>query len=178
MLNELPSQIPGLEEGTQTQFRVRAQNATGLGEPSVPTPFTTIAPTPEAPKVLGINVRDVSVRAGQEYELKVPFSGFPAPKVLLERNGELIEPGDHIEIRVEDDAVVIHNKSAKRSDTGAYRITLKNPSGQDSTSCNINVLDVPSAPTGPLDISEVLMPIIVFTLKGSAAQSKINLEGG
>ena len=153
-------QIPGLEEGTQTQFRVRAQNATGLGEPSAPTPVTTIEPTPETPKVLGISVRDVNVRAGQEYEIKVPYSGFPAPKVLLERNGELVEPGDHVEIRIEDDAVVIHNNSAKRSDTGSYRITLKNPSGQDSTSCNVNVLDVPSPPTGPLDISEVL----IFTL--------------
>ena len=74
---QLDLQILGLEEGTQTQFRVRAQNATGLGEPSSPTPVTTIAPTPEAPKVLGISVRDLRVRAGMQYEIKVPYSGFP-----------------------------------------------------------------------------------------------------
>lgn len=37
-------------------------------------------------------------------------------------------------------------KNAKRSDTGLYRLQLKNPSGYDTATVNVRVLDRPSPP--------------------------------
>ena len=132
-------QISGLDENIQSQIQVCGQNAIGFGEPNAPTPVTTIAPTPAAPKVLNVSVRDVNVHTGQKSEITVLYSGFPSPIVVLERNGEPVKTGDNVKIRVEDDDILIHNKRAKQSDTGSYRIILKNSSGEDSTSFNVNV---------------------------------------
>lgn len=49
----------------------------------------------------------------------------------------------------------MHVKSAVRSDAGPYKVTLKNRFGGDSCRLNVNVLDRPGPPQGPLDATDI-----------------------
>uniref|UniRef100_A0A183BBQ3 Fibronectin type-III domain-containing protein n=1 Tax=Echinostoma caproni TaxID=27848 RepID=A0A183BBQ3_9TREM len=44
---------------------------------------------------------------------------------------------------------------ARRADTGEYKLTLMNDQGQTSTTCKVEVIDVPAAPSGPLEATDV-----------------------
>jgi hypothetical protein len=43
----------------------------------------------------------------------------------------------------------------ERNDTGVYKITAENPSGKDEAEVKVTVLDVPSPPEGPLEVTDV-----------------------
>lgn len=49
-------------------------------------------------------------------------------------------------LQLADDYASIVVKNSKRSDTGQYRLQLKNPSGFDTATINVRVLDRPSPP--------------------------------
>ncbi|VDK40531.1 unnamed protein product, partial [Dibothriocephalus latus] len=44
---------------------------------------------------------------------------------------------------------------ASRADSGTYQVIIKNDLGQATSSCKVIVQDVPAAPTGPLEASDV-----------------------
>ena len=48
----------------------------------------------------------------------------------------------------------LHKPSAKRSDTGKYKVQLKNDSGEDECDIDVIVLDKPGVPEGPLEATE------------------------
>ena len=48
----------------------------------------------------------------------------------------------------------MHKPSAKRSDTGKYKVQLKNDSGVDECDIDVIVLDKPEKPEGPLEVTE------------------------
>jgi hypothetical protein len=48
----------------------------------------------------------------------------------------------------------LHKPSAKRSDTGKYKVQLKNDSGEDECDIDVIVLDKPGKPEGPLEATE------------------------
>lgn len=48
----------------------------------------------------------------------------------------------------------LHKPSAKRSDTGKYKVQLKNDSGEDECDIDVIVLDKPGKPEGPLQATE------------------------
>lgn len=86
------------------------------------------------------NVKDINVKAGQNFQIQVPFSGFPKPTAVWMNGIKEIEDDTRINLKVAEDHVLLTNTKAERGDAGRYRLTLKNPSGQDSGSLNVNVL--------------------------------------
>lgn len=106
--------VKPLTEGETYQFRVRGENAAGLGEPSKPTDKVKVEDQPEKPEYvfyfvtvthcmadwvfLRISMSDcrfdpadipseITVRAGQELKITVPYKGgHPPPKALWSNN--------------------------------------------------------------------------------------------
>lgn len=81
-----------MKEGEKAQFRVRAVNDEGEGEPSRPTPPITAEDQPMAPRIAnpsdglmggpgsGIGgLKDITVKAGQEIRLAITWFGSPSP---------------------------------------------------------------------------------------------------
>ena len=86
------------------------------------------------------NVKDINVKAGQNFQIQVPYTGFPKPTAVWMNGTKEIEDDLRVHLKVAEDHVLLTNTKAERGDAGRYRLTLKNPSGQDSGSLNVNVL--------------------------------------
>ncbi|XP_065941806.1 twitchin isoform X17 [Magallana gigas] len=153
--NELMCTIPNLKEKDEVQFRVIAVNDAGPGEPSRPTSMITVEEQPARPNLNMSNVKDINVKAGQNFQIQVPFSGFPKPTAVWMNGIKEIEDDTRVYLKVAEDHVLLTNTKAERGDAGRYRLTLKNASGQDSGSINVNVLDRPGSPKGPLTAVDI-----------------------
>ncbi|CAH8526186.1 unnamed protein product [Heterobilharzia americana] len=185
-----------MKEGETGQFRVRAVNDEGPGEPTRPTAPVTAGDQPEAPRIctpddcvggLGSGVgglKDISVKAGQELKLPVAWFGHPKPTFTWTLNGEPVKvdgvrvtqkdqplpppahpgPGGHLELSPGGVTVLVV-PNVKRSDHGRYQLTVANDLGQASTSCQVEVLDAPSAPGGPLEATDVSANEITLSWK-------------
>lgn len=97
---------------------------------------------PGVPKITSdLSIRDMTVIAGEEFTITVPFIGNPTPKPVWVMNGEEILPSSRIKFETFPDKTVFTNKSAVRAtDTGTYQINLINSVGSDSASCRVLVV--------------------------------------
>lgn len=103
----------------------------------------------------------------------MPIDGAPAPTVAWTKDGEPIQPAREFvsykrktfswfyhfvwfstQLESDDTHTKLHKPSAKRGDTGKYKIKLKNDSGEDECDIDVIVLDKPGVPEGPLEATE------------------------
>ncbi|XP_061506911.1 twitchin isoform X8 [Anopheles gambiae] len=139
--------VENLEEGKEYQFRLIAVNEIGQSEPSRPSITVTLAEQPNKPMMDLSNVRDITVRAGEDFNIHVPYTAFPKPVATWFVNEELLDDRDkrfHTQLTEEAASIVV--VKSVRADTKQYRLMLKNPSGYDIATCNVKVLDRPSKP--------------------------------
>ncbi|KAK3703484.1 hypothetical protein RRG08_024788 [Elysia crispata] len=151
----LTATISNLPEGEEFQFRVRAENAVGLGEPSKPTKDIKIEDQPAKPKLDMSGIKDINVKAGQEFTLKIPYTGTPKPTAKWELDGSDVADPPRITMTLEPEHAILHCAKAKREDAGKYQLTLKNAEGTETAKVNVNVLDKPKPPTGPIEASDI-----------------------
>lgn len=95
-----------------------------------------------APKITSdLSIRDMTVIAGEEFTITVPFTGSPLPKPIWSINGEDVISDSRIKFETSATETVFKNKCAKRkTDTGSYTIHLINNIGADSASCKVLVV--------------------------------------
>lgn len=138
--------VPNLKTGEEYQFRVIAVNDVGPSEPSRSSGNVLIEEKPNKPHMDLSGVRDITVRAGEDFSIHVPYVGFPKPSASWFANDLILENDSRIFQQLTDDSASIVVKNSKRSDTGQYRLQLKNPSGFDTATLNVRVLDRPGKP--------------------------------
>lgn len=153
---DINCKVPGLIENHEYEFRVAAINAAGQGPWSSSSDSILCRAAPSAPKITSdLSIRDMTVIAGQEFKITVPFTANPRPKPSWTINGIEVNTDDRIRFDTSASETIYHNKSAKRSETGLYTIHLANSEGTDSASCRVLIVDRPTPPQGPLDVSDV-----------------------
>lgn len=151
-VNEIPIHslvhtVPHLKEGEEYNFRVIAVNEVGPSEPSKPSNAIVIEEQPNKPCMDLGGVRDITVRAGEDFSIHVPFIGFPKPTSTWFANDSTLDDVDsRIFQQLQDDSASIVVKNSKRNDSGQYRLQLRNPSGYDTATINVRVLDRPGCP--------------------------------
>ncbi|XP_067613922.1 twitchin isoform X10 [Eurosta solidaginis] len=143
-------QVLNLVEGVKYEFRIRAVNKAGKGEPSDASDSHTVRSKNVLPKIDRNYIMDLQVRAGQTFEFNVPVSGEPVPNKEWCHEGSMIINTDRVKITDEDNRTKIRVIDAKRVDTGLYTLTAHNISGTDRALAKVIVLDVPLPPEGPL----------------------------
>lgn len=83
----------------------------------------------------------MTVIAGEEFTITVPFTASPMPNPVWSINGEEIIPDSRIKFETSSNETIFKNKCAKRkTDTGNYTIHLVNSIGADSASCKVLVV--------------------------------------
>lgn len=148
--------VPNLLDNHTYEFRVAAVNAAGQGGWSQPSDAIVCQSQPFPPKITSdLSIRDMTVIAGEEFSITVPFVANPRPKPNWNVNGEEVFPTERIKFETSDTQTIFRNKCAKRGDTGNYTIQLVNVCGSDTATCRVLVVDKPSPPLGPLDVSDI-----------------------
>lgn len=153
----LAATVDGLKEGSQYEFRVRAVNKAGPGEPSDATKPIIAKCRFVKPFIIGDSLKPIIVKKNAVIKYDIQFGGEPAPEVKWERSGkEIVADGDRITIeRVSDKNTVITVRKSTRADSGKYRLLLSNGSGTCESIAEVIVLDRPTPPKGPLVLEEV-----------------------
>lgn len=153
--NKTEARVPDLQEGQKYQFRVKAVNKGGESKPSQPSETIVAKDRFVPPKIDRTNLKDLTVRAGQQIRLDVKVAGEPPPIKTWFLNKARLENRDDVNVDIEDYRTKLTIPVAKREHTGTLVLKAENDSGRDEASIEIKVLDKPSKPQGPLRISDV-----------------------
>jgi hypothetical protein len=86
--------VPNLKEGDEYQFRVIAVNDVGPSDPSRPSNSVLIEEEPNKPCMDLGGVRDITVRAGEDFSIHVPYVAFPKPTLTWFNNDTLLDESD------------------------------------------------------------------------------------
>ncbi|XP_070534198.1 LOW QUALITY PROTEIN: twitchin-like [Ptychodera flava] len=147
--------VEDLIPGREYEYRVSAVNKAGKGKPSKVSNTQKAKPRFAKPTLNTAALRDIRVKAGLDFKFDIPIDGAPPPTVTWKKNGEPIKPSDRVKQEDSETQALLQTKRAERGDTGEYELVLTNDQGTTSAKCNVNVLDKPSSPEGPLKVSDI-----------------------
>ncbi|XP_026681919.1 twitchin-like [Diaphorina citri] len=139
--------VGNLSEGEEYTFRVIAVNEAGNSEPGKQSGPVIVEEQPNKPVMDLSGVRDITVKAGEDFSIHVPFMAFPQPAAFWFANDSIIDDSDtrvHKQLTMNSASLVV--KNSQRSDGGQYRLQLKNPAGFDTATLHVRVLDRPHPP--------------------------------
>lgn len=146
---------PDLLDGQTYEFRVKAVNKAGPSEPSVATQPFRVRHKHLAPKIDKTVLHEIRIKAGQPFNFEVPVSGEEPPKKVWTLEGEPVTVDKEHVVTNEEYKTTLDVKFADRKDSGVYTLTATNSSGTDTATVKVIVLDKPTAPRGPLDVTDV-----------------------
>lgn len=147
--------VPDLKEGNTYQFRVRAVNKAGPSEPSDPTKPHVAKHRFLKPLINREKLHTVKVRAGENVKFDVDVRGEPPPDIKWSFAGKPIETSANYRVDNEDYNTKFVITDTERKLTGTYTIYAENTSGSDEATVEVIILDKPSKPEGPLEVSDV-----------------------
>ncbi|NWX20911.1 MYPC3 protein, partial [Aegotheles bennettii] len=125
---------------------------------------------------LGQSPDTIVVVAGNKLRLDVPISGDPTPTVIwqkVNKKSDLVRSNDdsvtlsenssdfntdskllfesegRVRVEMHEDHCVFIIEGAEKEDEGVYRVTVKNPVGEDKADITVKVIDVPDPPAAP-----------------------------
>ncbi|XP_018789320.1 PREDICTED: twitchin isoform X17 [Bactrocera latifrons] len=163
---DLTCRIPNLIENGEYEFRISAINAAGQSPYSASSDPIFCRRPPLAPKITSdLSIRDMTVIAGEEFCITVPYTANPRATPTWTINGQEVIQNERICFTTSDYSSIYCNKSAKRIETGSYSITLTNNNGSDTASCHVTVVDRPSPPQGPLSVFDITPDTCTLTWK-------------
>uniref|UniRef100_A0A3B1JRY0 Titin n=1 Tax=Astyanax mexicanus TaxID=7994 RepID=A0A3B1JRY0_ASTMX len=126
--------VERLTEGTEYEFRVKAKNDAGFSEPkeafsSVIVKEPRIEPTAD---LSGITNQLITCKTGASFEIDVPFSGRPAPKVTWKLEEMRLKETDRFtKLTVLDTTI---------DDSGEYTLEVKNITGVITEKIKVTIL--------------------------------------
>uniref|UniRef100_A0A8C4S5K6 Titin n=1 Tax=Erpetoichthys calabaricus TaxID=27687 RepID=A0A8C4S5K6_ERPCA len=130
LIKQCAFRAPGLIEGTEYRFRIKAANVVGEGEPRE-LPESVIAKDILQPPEINIDVscRDLlTVRVGQTIGITARVKGRPYPDITWSKEGRLLARDKRTEMRNDYPVIELSLKEATRADHGKYTVLAKNSS--------------------------------------------------
>lgn len=84
--------------------------------------------------------RDVAqFEKGENINIKIPFTGYPKPRMKWSRNEEVIEKGLHYDVIVGDRHAVLIIRDVNSDDNGPYKLFAENELGTDTAIIRIKI---------------------------------------
>lgn len=155
--DQLSATCPGLKENNQYEFRVRAINKAGPGEPSDATKPIIAKCRFVKPYIIGDDLNNLIVKKGQIIKWDIKYGGEPEPEVVWKHGSTELKPDPEERITIDryERNTVLTVRRSVRSDSGKYTLVLKNSSGTCERTADVVVLDKPTPPKGPLEPEEI-----------------------
>ncbi|XP_031789495.1 titin homolog isoform X2 [Nasonia vitripennis] len=133
--------LSGLEPGWRYQFRIRAQNALGLSEPSElsdPLSVTLQRTASSAPR-FDLDLRDCVALEGEQAEFEVIYAGTPLPKVSWFKDGFEIFSSRRTMITTDSGKSVLIIQRTSIDDEGEIKCSATNRAGHISTRAKLMI---------------------------------------
>ncbi|KAM8845092.1 myosin binding protein Ca isoform 2-T3 [Spinachia spinachia] len=139
--------VKGLPVGERMLFRVTAVNIAGRSPPATLPQAVTIREIVENPKIrVPRHLRSkLTVRVGEKVNLVLPFQGKPRPVATWSKDGVLLED-KAVGTRTSDVDAILFIRSAERSHSGKYTLSVQVESALDSADLHIQVVEEPGPP--------------------------------
>ncbi len=154
--NVTTGKCDGLIDGQVYEFRVLAVNKAGPGEPSDASSAHRARPKNLKPKIDRTNLNKVTVKTGKPVNLEVGVKGEPPPTITWIFKGKNVPENDATyQIKNDEYHTSFNMKNSTRAQSGTYIVKAENANGVDEAEVEINVLDKPGKPEGPLSVSNV-----------------------
>uniref|UniRef100_A0A3Q1FUT6 Immunoglobulin-like and fibronectin type III domain-containing protein 1 n=1 Tax=Acanthochromis polyacanthus TaxID=80966 RepID=A0A3Q1FUT6_9TELE len=117
------------------------------------------------PDALGKFTKPVIIKAGENAEWKMPFSGGAPMTIQWYKDDEELLPGLNVKIDTSDTESQLRLMKCQRKDCGEVKIKIKNEYGTLQAISKLIVLDKPTPPQGPVDIMESAVTSVEFKWK-------------
>lgn len=141
-------------------------NEAGDSAPSTASVPVTVRASRVPPRIKG-PVKDVKTKAGLRTVIEIPFTGgSPLPNVEWLCNDKVVDvqnPGAGTTEVVDGKAIIMIPSPSRANEHGLWKVRLVNEFGSDEATFRVNVLDKPSSPKGPLEVSGVSKDSCVLT---------------
>ena len=134
--------IDGLKEGQQYEFRIRAVNKAGPGEPSDATKPIIAKSRFVKPFIVGDGLKNLVVKKGQVIKYDIKYQGEPEPEVkwFLGDKEVVQDSAERITIDKYERNTVLTVRKTTRADSGKYKLLLTNSSGTCESTADVVVL--------------------------------------
>ncbi|XP_035244798.1 immunoglobulin-like and fibronectin type III domain-containing protein 1 isoform X1 [Anguilla anguilla] len=96
----------------------------------------------------------VSVKSGQATSFRVPFVGREPFKVQWFKEGQEVKNDTNIRVENDEGYTRLVLRKLNRKDSGEIKVKIKNEFGTTEATTELNVLDKPTPPQGPLEVIE------------------------
>uniref|UniRef100_A0A3P8U4K9 Immunoglobulin like and fibronectin type III domain containing 1, tandem duplicate 2 n=1 Tax=Amphiprion percula TaxID=161767 RepID=A0A3P8U4K9_AMPPE len=117
------------------------------------------------PDALGKFTKPVIIKAVENAEWKLPFSGGAPMTIQWYKDDEELQPGLNVKIDISDTESQLRLMKCQRKDCGEVKIKIKNEYGTREAISKLIVLDKPTPPQGPVDIMESAVTSVEFKWK-------------
>lgn len=134
--------IDGLKEGTQYEFRIRAVNKGGPGEPSDATKPIIAKCRFVKPYIIGDGLTNLVVKKGQVIKYDIKYAGEPEPEIhwFLGEKELAQDAAERLTIEKYELNTVLTIRKTTRPDSGKYKLVLTNSSGTCESMADVVVL--------------------------------------
>lgn len=100
-------------------------------------------------------MKPVKVRAGQTVKFDVDVKGEPAPTLTWSFKDKEITASGQARLDNEDYNTKLTLLDTSRKESGIYKLRAENINGVDEAEVEVIILDKPSKPEGPLEVSDI-----------------------
>ncbi|XP_068568828.1 immunoglobulin-like and fibronectin type III domain-containing protein 1 [Cebidichthys violaceus] len=114
---------------------------------------------------LGKFTKPVIIKAGENAEWKLPFSGGAPMTIQWYKDDDELLPGLNVKIETSATGSKLRLVKCQRKDGGEVKIKIKNEFGTIEAISKLIVLDKPTPPQGPVDIMESAVTSVEFKWK-------------
>ncbi|XP_004481946.1 myosin-binding protein H [Dasypus novemcinctus] len=139
--------LRNLALGDKFSLRVAAVSSAGAGPPAVLDQAIHIREIIEAPKIrVPRHLRQTYIRqVGEAVNLQIPFQGKPRPQASWTHDGHALD-SQRVNVRTGDQDSILFIRSAQRSDSGCYELTLRLEDLETKAAIDVLVIEKPGPP--------------------------------
>ena len=119
LIAETSYTVPGLTEGEEYHFRIVAVTDAGSSPPRQVSPTVKVEEQANRPHIDLGSVQDITVRAGEDFSIVVPYKAFPKPTAAWFANDVVLDETDrHARTKMDECATIVSATPSARRDAG------------------------------------------------------------
>ncbi|VDK68030.1 unnamed protein product, partial [Onchocerca ochengi] len=140
--------VENVDELTMGLYRYVATNSTEKATAEIHVVVT------DKPKI-EFNQLTIGVKVGEMLKIHANVTGLPVPTYKWLKDGTELKADENTIITFKEGIAVVIIKKATVDDSGVYKLIVENTCGKEEDEVKVQVKGVPSAPVGPLQISDI-----------------------